>query len=340
MSYETLSSFSSPKACRDNTNNTITSDAKTMLKAIHENVLSSRVIMHSSKSLKNNYEVVLAAVKKDAHMLEYVSESLKNEKVIVLEAVKQDGYALEHASEELRNNKDIVLEAVRQKPRSLRYASEQLKDDKDIMMAAVKRVGHVLTQASLTLRNDKELVLVAVNQYGYALKFASSALKNDREVVIQAVRQYGNALADASNHLKNDKGVVMIAINQNPKAYQYASDVVKNDLEVMVMTAYVLKQSSFGTVVDNDVLNKETLIQRIQECASEQEYRAIFLASKMGLIWEYGMEELVVEFPDEVRTYDESTCLCSFMLVAASPYSDLDTIFNLMLICPDLIPGI
>ena len=53
--------------------------------------------------------------KEDYPALKFASSQLRNDYDIVLSAVKYNGLALEYASKELRNNLDIVLEAIKQK---------------------------------------------------------------------------------------------------------------------------------------------------------------------------------------------------------------------------------
>merc|ERR1719421_2677587 len=54
-------------------------------------------------------------------------ESLKNDKEVVLAAVAQDGLALEYADESLKKDKDVVLAAVAQCGSALECADESLK---------------------------------------------------------------------------------------------------------------------------------------------------------------------------------------------------------------------
>ena len=58
--------------------------------------------------------------------LEYASERLRDDKDIVLAALGNDGMALEYASERLRDDYGIVLYAIRNNMRALEYASERL----------------------------------------------------------------------------------------------------------------------------------------------------------------------------------------------------------------------
>ena len=48
--------------------------------------------------MKNDREIVLAAVRQNGIALKYASNSLKNDELVVLTAVQQDGYALKYAS--------------------------------------------------------------------------------------------------------------------------------------------------------------------------------------------------------------------------------------------------
>jgi predicted methyltransferase len=111
--------------------------------------------------------------------LRRASEELRNDKDIVLAAVKVEGFALQFASETLRNDKDVVLAAVKEHPDAFQFASETLRNNKGVVIAAVKQNGFVLQFASETLRNDKDVVLAAVKEHGFALQFASEALRND-----------------------------------------------------------------------------------------------------------------------------------------------------------------
>ena len=96
--------------------------------------------------------------------LKFASEALRNDKEVVLAAVKQNGYALHFASEKLKNNKDFVLDCIKQHPhfsytigRLTSTISKQLSNDKDVIMAAVNNYGLALEYASERLKDDKKL---------------------------------------------------------------------------------------------------------------------------------------------------------------------------------------
>ena len=61
--------------------------------------------------------------------LKFASIDLKNDKEIVLAAVIQNGNALQFASIYCRSNKEIVLQAVKQDKHALKYAIKNLKNN-------------------------------------------------------------------------------------------------------------------------------------------------------------------------------------------------------------------
>ena len=167
-----------------------------------------------------------------------LSDEMKNDKELMLAALVHKGSFLDYASEGLKNDKEVVLAAVAQNPFSLQFASLELKNDREVVLTAVAQKGLALGDASIELKNDRELVLTAVAENGMSLQFASLELKNDREVVLTAVAQKGTSLQFASLELKNDREVVLTAVAQNGWALQHASKAIQqSDREIQ--QAYV-----------------------------------------------------------------------------------------------------
>ena len=69
--------------------------------------------------------------------LYYVSEDLRNDRELVIAAVEQNGDALEYASEDLRNGRELVMKAVEQYGDALRYASEDFEIYYDLLVFLV-----------------------------------------------------------------------------------------------------------------------------------------------------------------------------------------------------------
>ena len=79
----------------------ITREFQETLNRIRENGLR---LHNVSDELKNNPEIILAAVEQDSNLLEFASERLKDNYNIVLAGLKNRGIALEFASERLKDN--------------------------------------------------------------------------------------------------------------------------------------------------------------------------------------------------------------------------------------------
>ena len=79
------------------------------------------------------------------------------------------------------------------------------------------------------------------------------------------------------------------------------------------------------------------MIQRLEETACEENRHVMFVAAQLGLVWSFGMRDLVEENPDIIRNTDENTRLYPFMLMASSHHSDLNTIYNMIKTAPDVV---
>jgi hypothetical protein len=95
----------------------------------------SFIFKYASDSIKNDREVVLAAIKYNRNALCFASDEMKNDREVVITAVKRCGFVIRHASKNLRADKEIVLAAMKEDRIAFEYADEALKTDKDILLA-------------------------------------------------------------------------------------------------------------------------------------------------------------------------------------------------------------
>ena len=115
-------------------------------------------IQYASNRLRNKKEIALIAVNgyscyKLNDALSMISLDLKNDFDVVLMAVKRDGLALRHASEEMRDHAIIIMEAIKKNPMALQYASEKMRDNLEIVTEVEKSSRYALNFASQRLRN-------------------------------------------------------------------------------------------------------------------------------------------------------------------------------------------
>lgn len=143
--------------------------------------------------------------------LRLAPEPVKENREMVLAAVAKDGLALLYACPQLKGDSEIVLTAVANNGLALQFAEKPLRADRGIVLAAVSDNGSALEHASLELQADHEIVLTAVTDNGAALEHAGPVLQADREVVLAAVQANAVALRFAGAELRRDPILVRIA---------------------------------------------------------------------------------------------------------------------------------
>ena len=108
---------------------------------------------------------------------------MKENKDIVMAAVKTQYYELEDAPDNLRDDKEVVMTAMLSDARYFGHASKRLRNDKEVVLSALEKDGRLLGHASKKLRNDRDVVLAAVRKFGWTLAYASENLQNDNEMI-------------------------------------------------------------------------------------------------------------------------------------------------------------
>ena len=86
-------------------------------------------IKNASSQLRQDKDVILAAVKQDRRALAYASDDLKNDRQVVLAAVEINVSAFEFASPQLKADKAMVQMVIEKDRRALQFASPQLQED-------------------------------------------------------------------------------------------------------------------------------------------------------------------------------------------------------------------
>ena len=188
----------------------------------------------ASEELRNDKDIVLAAVARNGGMLQFASPELQKDKAIVSTAVVQNACALQYACEDMKSNREIVLTAVKVDGQVLQYANLELQNDKEVVLAAVQQNGLALEFASPRLQKNEEIVLTATKQNGSALEYVSPEFQYDKSIVLAAVVQKGQALEFASPKLQNNREIVLVAVQHNGTALQFASPELRNDREIVL----------------------------------------------------------------------------------------------------------
>ena len=154
-----------------------------------------------SLRLRDNKEIIMAAVKKKGENLRYASDRLKDDKEVVLAAIKNGGSAI-GISKRLKNDEDVAMAAI-DNGESLSHFENKISDNRDIVMHAVKKHGFDLVHASERLKDDIEVVKEAIKQNPKAIEFASDRVKKEIEKErVQATYVNNSILTDEDKTMR------------------------------------------------------------------------------------------------------------------------------------------
>jgi hypothetical protein len=221
--------------------------------------------------LRNDKDLVLNVVRKNASQLQFATDDLKSDKEIIKAVIIEDAYfALKFGDKKFREDRVVALEAVRYRhAHAYEFISEELKSDREIALTAIQNNVHILKHAPDQIKNDFELMKIAVETDGMAYKFFSNELqknrelvlkainnqntyyewvpeliefvfkngnefRNDREIVLASVKRWGLHLELVSIELQADKEVVLEAYRKNQFSFKYAADTLKNDKDFIL----------------------------------------------------------------------------------------------------------
>jgi hypothetical protein len=152
----------------------------------------------ASERLKNDSEVVEAAVSNSGKSLQHASMRLRDDHNLVAMAIGKDALALEFASQRLRDDQDLVLMAIRKDWSTLRFASSNLQRNKDVVKTAIAINGDAWGFAKYT---DKDLALFAVKKDPFVVRFSSPYFRDPEVVATAILTAYNNISKAEARHL-------------------------------------------------------------------------------------------------------------------------------------------
>ena len=218
--------------------NDLKADKELYLQIVNsESILRLIILTHMSEEIRDNYDLVLTAVKRYGGNLESASKQLQDNDDIVAAAVKNSSGALKFASPRLKNNFDIVMTAVKSSSFTLLYAGEEMQDNFDIVMTAVTHQNtnyfhpDVIESISDRLRNDFDISLAIVKKRGSDLEHLSPDMRDNFDIVAAAVQSNGSAIQHASEKFRTDRELILKLLKSLPqdssvdKMNEFSTDV-------------------------------------------------------------------------------------------------------------------
>ena len=150
---------------------------------------SKWLIKNSHEDIKNNFEIILKAVKIYGNALEFASLEIKNSKKIVNEAVLQDYSSIKYASPEILDDLEFlfqILDLPKREFQRLGYnilisGSERVKNNRDLVIKILKRDGHNFLSLIDDFLSDEELVCIAICNVGHAARISKKIIPKNNE---------------------------------------------------------------------------------------------------------------------------------------------------------------
>ena len=210
---------------------------------------------------------LIAILKVNGFKLQDLPDELKDDLEIVSAALSSNGANMLYASEKLKDDKNLALFAVKNNSSALMYVSPRLKDDEDVVREAVRKDGRKLKYASQRLKKNKEFAILAVKNCGEALEYVDVTLRKDKDVLMEAVKEDCWSLIHAKEVLGDldYKDIILVALRQSSKIYLYLNGPLKEDPDV---TEFAKLQEKFE--LEREETEKRNIEAR-EEARVEQE---------------------------------------------------------------------
>lgn len=194
-------------------------------------------LQFASPELKDNEDIVFAAVTNAGIALKFASNRLKNDMNISIAAIENSHHSFWEVSPLLRLKKDFAVKAVEKNASVLDSLLPEISYDEDVVLAAVRQDGRLLYHRG-ELRSNQKIAIAAITQNAVAFMHASKELRNNRNFVLEALEANGLALCyvlqEFNKKYKNDKGVMLAAVRQNGLALRFAPKKFRGDRDVVL----------------------------------------------------------------------------------------------------------
>jgi hypothetical protein len=214
------------------------------------------------EALRDNKELMRAAIVHDGRNLEFASERLKLDAEFVLDAVKHDANAGLFAHSSLFKSEIFVRKLIERvktiSSQTFENIPESIKRDKECLIEIAKKLEFGDNLHKFIDPSDREFFSEIIGVNGKMIYFASESLKDDDELARKAVKG-GATLLSVSERLRNDgdfvcwaiefdrpavlrragetardnRKVVLAAVSRQGSALDWASERLQDDLEVV-----------------------------------------------------------------------------------------------------------
>jgi hypothetical protein len=216
----------------------ISRDKKNAMTCIKK--LKWSVLFFLCDELKEDKEIVLAAIQENWREYKFASSEMKNNREILLETLKKavsdrDGIAMSWCGEDLMKDTRFALDAFKVNPYVFRY-SPSLQSNKTIALDLMGKEGLMLEFGSEEVRNDETIAKVAIMNNPLSFEFVGSELKQNVELCTLSVQKNGDLLKFVPESLKTRDLVMAATITTQTALNHVPKDILENDKEFVLKT--------------------------------------------------------------------------------------------------------
>lgn len=234
---------------------------------------NSSLFPYLPESLRDNTQIVVAALKQNRFLLQAASKRLQEDPCLkrIVEIEYDDALRKKALSCYLEaNNHAYVIEKVERDIWLLHYLPEPLRDNPRIVIAALRKERGSIISASKRLQQDGWLARANAIYHDSARELAFSCYLTKNYVGLNTAIQQDVAFFGLSGEAKNNKTAVIAALAASVSALQYASEALQNDEYVKLIASIQLdnelRTSACDCYLKSDDINFVTsnVLQRVK----------------------------------------------------------------------------
>ena len=272
-----------------------------------------------------NRETVMKLLKNSDVIFQELDKVYRDDRELALLALEKEAYTFEYFNDDFKKDKEFVTKAVTQYGHLLKFADSSFTKDRKLVLLALESSGYGLQYLDDNDRDNKELVLQVIGKNSNAIKYASPRLRSDADVALALFQQVMHESQDeeceeeeySEEHnmskedtvldyinpsLFNNKAFVMELLEAIPLSLVYISDALKNDKDIK---ALLLEQE--GTEREEANEQNLSLLGREEALAKLKETPWIFDRLNKNLQKEKEFASIVIkDSPYMLREIDET----------------------------------
>lgn len=195
--------------------------------------------LNQHPNLRGDYHFMLKAVGFHGGLLAMATPELQKEEDIVLAAVKQDPTVFEFVDTRFKgdiSNVEEISETLRNNPKAIKQIRNTLFTSSPVVETVVKQSPEMIRFLDREIIHDKECVAYLIDVNPQVIPFLFPLIQNDfdlmselEEFMRNLLENDGMLLQYLPEEIKNTREYVELALKNNVEAYQFSGDYEKEN---------------------------------------------------------------------------------------------------------------